>query len=190
MLSGRSRLSNHSFRHERPLHEKAGVGRKPSNDGSADKPAVRCGAEPDSQLNGCSADKTAICILGTSHAGSRDLCQRKPRCSVMETGDTMAANNATELIKLFSERFSDGDIDGLMQLYENDAVFPNHHTTAKGAEQIRPVLQGYIDSGARLEFNRQVAFETGDIAMVQNAWILTTANGDEVTGVTVEFARK
>jgi hypothetical protein len=41
MVSGRSRLSNHGFSHERPLHEKADVGRKPSNDGSADKPAVR-----------------------------------------------------------------------------------------------------------------------------------------------------
>lgn len=77
-----------------------------------------------------------------------------------------------------------------MQLYEEDAVFPNHHTTAKGIEQIRPVLLGYIDSGAALEFDRQVVFETGDIALVQNAWILTTAGGDEVSGVTVEVARK
>jgi ketosteroid isomerase-like protein len=102
----------------------------------------------------------------------------------------MTAHTATDLIKLFSERFSAGDIDGLMELYEEDAVFPNHHGTYKGAEQIRPVLQGYIDSGARIEFNRQVAFETGDIALVQNGWTLTTSSGDKVTGVSVEVARK
>lgn len=102
----------------------------------------------------------------------------------------MTARKATDLIKLFSERFSAGDIDGLMELYEEDAVFPNHHGTHEGAEQIRPVLQGYIDSGASIEFNRQVAFETGDIALVQNGWTLTTPGGDKVTGVSVEVARK
>ena len=102
----------------------------------------------------------------------------------------MAANSAIELIGLFAERFAVGDIDGLLDLYEEDAIFPNHHTTAQGGEQIRAVLQGYIDSGAKLRFDRQVAFETGDIALVQNAWTLTTVSGDEVTGVTVEIARK
>lgn len=102
----------------------------------------------------------------------------------------MTALSATDLIKLFSERFAAKDIDGLMELYEKDAVFPNHHGTYKGSEQIRPVLQGYIDSGAKIEFNRQVAFETGDIALVQNGWTLRTTGGDIVTGVSVEVARK
>ena len=102
----------------------------------------------------------------------------------------MTANTATDLIRMFSERFAAGDTDGLMELYEQDAVFPNHHGSFKGAAQIRPVLQGYIDSGAKIEFNRQVAFETGDIALVQNGWTLTTTGGDTVTGVSVEVARK
>lgn len=102
----------------------------------------------------------------------------------------MTASSASELIRMFSRCFSRGDIDGLMELYEENAVFPNHHGTHKGAEQIRPVLQGYIDSGASIEFNHQVAFETGDIALVQNAWTLTTAGGDEITGVSVEVARR
>jgi hypothetical protein len=50
MQSGRSRLSNHGFSHERPLHEKADVGRKPSNDGSADEGDVRCKVAPEGQL--------------------------------------------------------------------------------------------------------------------------------------------
>lgn len=102
----------------------------------------------------------------------------------------MTASSAAELIRMFSRSFSAGDIDGLMELYEENAVFPNHHGKHKGAEQIRPVLQGYIDSGAKIEFNLQVSFETGDIALVQNAWTLTTAGGDEVGGVSVEVARR
>jgi ketosteroid isomerase-like protein len=102
----------------------------------------------------------------------------------------MTAQTATDLIRLFSDRFAAGDIDGLIALYEDDAVFPNHHGTHTGSGQIRPVLQGYIDSGARIEFNRQVAFETGDLALVQNGWTLTTTGGDTVTGVSVEVARR
>lgn len=102
----------------------------------------------------------------------------------------MAAKNAVDLIGLFAERFAVGDVDGLLELYEENAIFPNHHTIAKGKEQIRAVLEGYINSGAKLRFDRQIAFETGDIALVQNAWTLTTVSGDEVTGVTVEIARK
>jgi len=102
----------------------------------------------------------------------------------------MTARSAADLIRLFSERFAAGDTEGLLELYEADALFPTHHGTAKGATEIRPVLQGYIDSGASLNFERQVAFETGDLALVQNAWTLTTAGGDTATGVTVEVARK
>ena len=102
----------------------------------------------------------------------------------------MAAARAKDLIGLFSERFSKADIEGLLDLYEDDAVFPTRHGTANGIDQIRAVLQGYIDSGAKLVFTDQVAFETGDLALVKSAWTLTTASGDTATGVTVEIARK
>ena len=102
----------------------------------------------------------------------------------------MVADTANQLIDLFARRFAAGDLDGLLDLYETDAVFPNHHTTARGHDQIRAVLQGYIDSGARLEFDRQVAFETGEIALVQNGWTMTTTTEETATGVTVEIARR
>jgi len=102
----------------------------------------------------------------------------------------MAADDAKELIGLFSDRFSKGDIEGLLELYEDEALFPNHHGTARGEGQIRKLLQGYIDSCAKLAFGAQVSFETGDIALVQNAWILTTVGGEKVSGVTAEVARR
>jgi ketosteroid isomerase-like protein len=102
----------------------------------------------------------------------------------------MAADSAEKLIGLFSERFANGDIEGLLELYEDDALFPTHHGTARGLDEIRKVLQGYIDSGAKLVFGDQVAFETGGIALVQNAWTLTTVKGDEVKGVSVEIAKR
>ena len=102
----------------------------------------------------------------------------------------MSAQSAKDLIGLFSDRFAAGDVEGLLELCEEGAVFPNHHGTAKGRDQIRVVLQGYVDSGAKLDFSGQVAFETGDLALVQNAWTMTPVSGDKATGVTVEVARK
>ena len=82
----------------------------------------------------------------------------------------MTAKSTKELIQLFSERFSNGDIEGLIQLYEGDAIFPNHYTTAHGSDQISIVLQAYIDSGAKLEFDRQVALKP-------ETWPLFKTNG-------------
>jgi ketosteroid isomerase-like protein len=102
----------------------------------------------------------------------------------------MTAAHPGDLIGLFSQRFAAGDIEGLMALYESGAVFPTHHGEARGPEEIRRVLQGYISSGAKIVFDRQVAFEAGDIAMIQNGWTLTTTGGEEVTGISVEVARR
>ena len=41
-----------------------------------------------------------------------------------------------------------------------------------------------------IEFDRQTAFETGDLALVQNAWTLTNSGGEKVTGVSAEIAKK
>ena len=54
----------------------------------------------------------------------------------------MAADSANKLIELFSERFSSADIKWLLELCEDDAVFPTHHGTAKGIVQIRAAIQG------------------------------------------------
>jgi ketosteroid isomerase-like protein len=56
--------------------------------------------------------------------------------------EKMASDSAKERIRLFSERFARGDVGGLLELYEDDAVFPTHHGTAKGIDQILTVLQG------------------------------------------------
>ena len=60
VLNGRSRLSDRSFSHERPLHQKADVGRNLTKVRSADEAAVRCRAALKDWLNVCSADETAI----------------------------------------------------------------------------------------------------------------------------------
>jgi ketosteroid isomerase-like protein len=70
------------------------------------------------------------------------------RCHIYVTfvhnqgGMDVSANSPKGLIGLFSKRFEAGDIDALLELYQEDAVFPNHHTIARGTDHIRAVLQG------------------------------------------------
>jgi len=102
----------------------------------------------------------------------------------------MGASTPSELIELFSQYFADGDLDGLMTLYEDDAVFPTHSGVASGLTEVRGVLKGYIDSGAKLTFGKSVAFQVGDLGLVQNAWVIELADGGQGEGVTVEVARR
>ena len=102
----------------------------------------------------------------------------------------MAAHSATELVGISSDCFSAGDTDGLLELHEEEALFPTIMGLSRGQGRIRTVLQGHINSGATIAFDRQVAFETGDLALVQNGWTLTTSGGDTVTGASVEVAGK
>lgn len=69
----------------------------------------------------------------------------------------MKAMEPAEASALFERCFADGDLDGLMSLYEEGAVFPTPHGTSTGHEQIRATLKAYLDSGATAEVVRRQA---------------------------------
>jgi ketosteroid isomerase-like protein len=102
----------------------------------------------------------------------------------------MNARKPTELGQLFVTRFASGDLPGLMALYEAGALMPTSYGTATGTERIHAVLNGYINSGARLQFTRAIAFEAGDVALIQNEWTMQLADGRQLSGVTAEVARR
>ncbi|MFC2153121.1 hypothetical protein ACFLQ7_00615, partial [Actinomycetota bacterium] len=52
----------------------------------------------------------------------------------------MGADRPGEASKLFEARFGAGDIDGLMELYEDAAVFTNARGAHIGSKAIREVL--------------------------------------------------
>ena len=74
----------------------------------------------------------------------------------------MSAQQPAETSRLFERYFADGDLDGLMSLYEHDAVFPTPHGTSTGHDQIRDTLKAYLDSGATLAFGESLVFSAGD----------------------------
>jgi len=102
----------------------------------------------------------------------------------------VGVNRPDEASKLFEVRFAAGDLDGLMGLYEDDAVFTNAQGAHVGSEAIRAVLAGYLSSGASIVMNESVAFEAGDLALVHWSWTMTFPDGRLAEGATAEVLRQ
>ncbi|UNO42299.1 nuclear transport factor 2 family protein [Streptomyces sp. MST-110588] len=94
------------------------------------------------------------------------------------------ATEPNDLGKYFIERANAGDVDGLVALYEPDAVlaFPPG-SLASGHAEIRKVYEQFVAAAPVLSPGRQhPALVTGDVAMTA----ATQTNGD----VSVEIARR
>ncbi len=102
----------------------------------------------------------------------------------------MGANRPSDAGKLFQERFASGDLDGLMELYEDGAVFTNAQGAHEGPAAIREVLAGYLSTGASIVMNESVSFEAGDVALVHWAWTMTFPDGRVAEGATAEVLRR
>ena len=102
----------------------------------------------------------------------------------------MGADRPREASKLFETRFGAGDLDGLMELYEDDAVFTNARGAHIGSEAVREVLAGYISTGASITMNESVAFEAGDLALVHWSWTMDFPDGRQAEGATAEVLRR
>jgi len=87
------------------------------------------------------------------------------------------------VIERFSELLADGDLDGMMELYEPDAAFaPQPGHTASGHAEIRAALEGFLAVRPRIEGTIEKVLEAGDTALVTNAWRLagTAPDGSPV----------
>ena len=94
------------------------------------------------------------------------------------------AKEPNDLARLFIERARAGDVDGLVALYEPDAVlaFPPGNV-ATGHDEIREVYEGFVAAKPPITPGRQhPALVSGDLALTAT----TLTNGD----VTVEIARR
>jgi ketosteroid isomerase-like protein len=97
---------------------------------------------------------------------------------------TTAATEPNDLARMFIERGNAGDVDGLVALYEPDAVlaFPPG-SLATGHAEIRKVYEQFVAAAPVLLPGRQhTALVAGDLALTST----TLTNGD----VTVEVARR
>lgn len=102
----------------------------------------------------------------------------------------MGVERPEQASKTFEAYFRDGDLDGLMGLYETDAVFTNARGAFVGLPAIREVLQGYLDTGATITMNDSVVFEAEELALVHWSWTMNFTDGRVAEGATAEVLRR
>jgi uncharacterized protein (TIGR02246 family) len=87
----------------------------------------------------------------------------------------------------FQEAFNAGDLEGLMALYEPDAVLVPQPGAepVRGAQAIRAALAGFLALKGRLELGTRHVLRHGDIALLRSAWRLKGTGPD---GKPVEMA--
>ena len=96
----------------------------------------------------------------------------------------MAAREPNDLERLFVERVNACDLEGLLALYESDAVIADGDgEVATGLEQIRDFLARFLATGPELPPSLQApALQSGGIALTSSR----LENGD----ITAEIARR
>jgi enoyl-CoA hydratase/carnithine racemase/ketosteroid isomerase-like protein len=108
----------------------------------------------------------------------------------------MVARDPENLSRLFSERASAGDLDGLMELYEAGARFigPNGGD-AEGERTIRERLSDLLAMEPNIVSTDTQSVRAGDVALLSNRWQMSFGNGGGgssagIEGTSTEVARR
>jgi uncharacterized protein (TIGR02246 family) len=95
-----------------------------------------------------------------------------------------------EIHVLFLDAFNGGDVEGLVALYEPNALFVTGGGIAVGHEAIREAYQHILAGGGHMELETRTVLEFGEgLAMLHATWIYHRA-GDARYGLSTEVARR
>jgi uncharacterized protein (TIGR02246 family) len=90
----------------------------------------------------------------------------------------MTLYSPEEVHRLFAERFSAGDLDGIMSLYETDATFFSRtEGPVSGVTEIRKLLGNILASKAQMELSIRRACVAGDLALLISDWTIFEGEG-------------
>jgi uncharacterized protein (TIGR02246 family) len=85
---------------------------------------------------------------------------------------------------------NEGDINGLVELYEPDArMLRDDGSVAKGLDAIRDIWAGLVAVGGQISMTTRYVVETGDTALLSNSWTFKVEDMS-FSGVTAEVARR
>jgi len=107
----------------------------------------------------------------------------------------MTARGPEIVHEKFARLFRAGDLEGLLELYEDEATFVAEDGSAsRGKGAIRAALSEMLAVDGELEMETRYAACCGDIALLSNTWRLTGTDADgapvELSGQTSEVARR
>jgi ketosteroid isomerase-like protein len=94
----------------------------------------------------------------------------------------MSKNLAPEtFLNSFADELNKGNLSYLLSLYETDACYVSQSgEIVKGQENIRQILQGFIDMKGKLETSVKKVFNTRNIALVISEWSFSGIGPDGI----------
>jgi ketosteroid isomerase-like protein len=101
----------------------------------------------------------------------------------------MPANSPEEICRLFQHYMAEGDIDGVLSVYDPEAVFLNQAGEAtKDRRGLRQELAPLAALKARFEFTIKRVIQAGDIALMHTEWKVSAPQ--QMMVYAIEVARR
>lgn len=83
-----------------------------------------------------------------------------------------------------------GDVDGVVDLYEAEALFIELDGVSTGHDAIRAAHRRFLDAGLVLTLKDSVVFQADDLALVHWSWTVRDDAGFAAEGVSAEVLRR
>jgi uncharacterized protein (TIGR02246 family) len=112
------------------------------------------------------------------------------------TPETSPEMKPEDIHTQFRDRFRARDVEGLLALYEDDAVFmfATSHEVCQGKAALREALHGFLAIEGDFMLETRYAARNGDLALISNSWRLVgkdpTGQPLELTGRSAEVVRR
>jgi len=98
----------------------------------------------------------------------------------------MAVSDPGENHRVFEAFFNEGNVEGLLSCYAEDAVFvAARGQHLKGHAQIRPVLQAMVDSGIQIRLELIELIQHGEIGLERARWTIEGSDNEPNSSMVV-----
>lgn len=106
----------------------------------------------------------------------------------------MTIEDPKNLHAAWADRFNAQDVDGMMDLWERDAVFVPQPGVPTNGDDSRKAVEGFVGLGLPISLSVRRLYVSGDLALGIADWTLkgTAADGNQVdlSGTTADILRR
>jgi ketosteroid isomerase-like protein len=91
--------------------------------------------------------------------------------------------------KAWERAYQDGDIDGLMDLYEDGSLLVTEPggDVARGADAVRGALEQFLSMGADFRIEKTETLDGDDLAIAYSSWKMTGGTGPDGNPLDLAF---
>jgi ketosteroid isomerase-like protein len=99
------------------------------------------------------------------------------------------ARDPEEICSLFKQFMAEGDVDGLLSVYDPEVVFLNEAgAVVKGKQEMKQQLAPFASARARFDFQVKQIIQSGDIALMHTMWNISSPR--RLSTYAIEVARR